>query len=134
MKIFRALAATIGISLCFSFSGCGTPTVEQLVPNISQVSPQTIAAGSSSLTMKVVGTNFTSKTVILWNGSQLATSVIDSNTLAAPVQSNSLTLPGTAHVQVQNNNTGEASQSVPVMIASPGTSVATLAISTTSLP
>jgi hypothetical protein len=133
LKIVRAFWASIGVSFLLFSLGCGTPAIHQLVPNISQVLPQTIAVGSSSLTMKVVGTNFTDNAVILWNGSQLSTSMVDANTLAAPVQGGSLATAGTAHVQVQNSETGEESQAVQVMIASPGSGVATLAISTTSL-
>jgi Putative Ig domain len=140
LRIFRALVATIGIAVCFSNLGCGSPAAVQAssevtaTPSISQVLPQTIPVGSTSVTMKVTGTNFTSQTVILWNGGKLATSVVDSNTLAAAVQGGSFMVPGTAQVQVQDSQTGKESAAVPVVIASPGTSVTPLAISTTSVP
>jgi hypothetical protein len=49
-------------------------TVEAVssVPSIRQVLAQTIAAGSRSVTMKVVGTNFPNNVVILWNGTLAA--------------------------------------------------------------
>jgi hypothetical protein len=137
LKIFRALVVTIGITLCFISLGCGTTTTVQATgetsPSISQVIPQSVLVGSGNVTMKVMGSNFTSQTVILWNGSQLATSVIDSNTLAASVQGGSFMVPGTAHVQVQDSQTGQESGSLSVVIASSGTSAAPLVISTTSL-
>ena len=140
MRIFRALVATIGIAMCFSNLGCGSPAAVQASTevaatlSISQVLPQSIPVGSGSVTMKVMGSNFTSQTVILWNGSQLATSVIDSNTLAASVQGGSFMVPGTAHVQVQDSQTGQESSAVAVMIAPSGTTIAPLAVSTTSVP
>jgi hypothetical protein len=85
--------------------------------------------------MKVIGTNFTNQTVILWNGAQLATSMLDANTLAASILGGSLATPGTAHVQVQNPQTGEASAAVPVTIAPLFVTLpSVLAITTTALP
>jgi len=107
----------------------------QLVPSITQVSPQTIPTGATSVTMMVTGTNFTNQAVILWNGTQLATSVIDANTLSAPILGASLSNPGTAHVQVQNPQTGESSQSIAVTIAPLYVTLpSVLAITTSALP
>jgi hypothetical protein len=134
-----ALKTTV-TSACFAFllfcAGCGSGLVETSgIPNISQVLPQTITAGSKSVTMKVVGTNFTNKAVILWNGSVLTTSVVDSNTLSGTVGANSLALPSTAQLQVQDPTSKTASQAVSVTIAAAGAQGAssTLAIPATSL-
>jgi hypothetical protein len=60
--------------------------------------------------------------------------MVDSNTLSGSIQGGSLAVPGTAQLQVQNSQTGQASQSVPVSIVSSGTNVTLpLAISSTSL-
>ncbi len=60
--------------------------------------------------------------------------MVDSNTLSGAIQGGSLAVPGTAQLQVQNSQTGQASQSVPVSIVSSGTNVALpLGISATSL-
>jgi hypothetical protein len=67
--------------------------------------------------MQVTGTNFTNQAVILWNGAQLTTSMINANTLAASIQGGNLATPGTANVQVQIPQTGVSSQAVPVTIA-----------------
>jgi len=135
LKISKAVIASVGISAGLFFLGCGSTVVEPLgAPSISAVLPQTITAGSSAVTMKVVGTNFTTNAVILWNGGKLATTVVDSTTVSGAIQGGSLAVPGTAQVQVQNTQTGQASQSVPISIVSTGTNVALpLAISTTSL-
>ena len=135
MKILKAITVGVGLSASLFFLGCGSTVVEPLsAPSISAVLPQTITAGSGAVTVKVVGTNFTNSAVILWNGSKLATTVIDSTTVSGSIQGGSLAVPGTAQVQVQNTQTGQASQSVPISIVSSGTNVALpLAISTTSL-
>ncbi len=136
MKILKAIGVTLGIAACFYSLGCGTTEVETLAaPSISAVLPQTIAAGSSSVTMKVVGTNFTANAVILWNGGKLATTMIDPNTLSGSIQGGNLAVPGTAQLQVQNSETGQASQSVPISIISSNTTVPLpLAIAVPTIP
>jgi Putative Ig domain len=117
LRIYRAIFTVVGFSLCFFYLGCTASEITQLAPSISQVSPQTIPAGTSSVTISVTGTNFTNQAVILWNGSQLATSMAGATTLTASVQGGTLATPGTAHVQVQDAQTGAASQTLPVTIA-----------------
>ena len=120
--------------LCF---GCGAGLVQPAAtPSITQVMPATIVAGSQNVTMKVTGNNLTNQAVILWNGSALATSMVDSNTLAGTVSSSSLAKPSTAQLQVQNTATMELSSAVPVVITPPASSQTTspLSVSTASLP
>jgi hypothetical protein len=136
-KLSQAIAATVSFALLHLCLGCGSGLVQvQATPSISQVVPQTIAAGSKNLTIKVSGTNFTSDSVILWNGSAIATSVVDSNTLSSPLASNIVATPSTVQLQVQNTVTKASSTSVPVVITSPatGASVSPLSLLTTSLP
>ena len=133
MRILRALAAVIGISLCFVYLGCGNPA---LIPTISQVLPQTITAGSSSATVQVTGKYFSNEAVVLWNGTQLSTSMVDGQHLSATVQGSSLAAPAMAQVQVQDNLTGQHSAPVSVRIAAANTTSSTtssLAITTTAL-
>jgi hypothetical protein len=136
LRILKAIVAGIGFTACLFSLGCGTNVVEPLAaPSISTVLPQTITAGSSAVTLKVVGTNFTQNAVILWNGSKLTTSMVDANTLSGSIQGGSIAVPGTAQLQVQNSQTGQSSQIVPVSIVSSGTNVALpLQISPTTLP
>jgi len=72
-KLLRAITATASFAFLLFFLGCGAGLVQVgTTPSISQVVPQTIAAGSKNLTIKVSGTNFTSESVILWNGNALS--------------------------------------------------------------
>jgi Putative Ig domain len=111
------------------------PQQTAATPNITQVNPQTIPAGSQSMTLKVTGTNFPNQAAILWNGAALTTTVVDANTLSGTIGSSSLSTPGTAKLQVQNTQTMQESQPVSVTIAdaSPG-SPSALIISLTPLP
>jgi hypothetical protein len=132
---FKTIAAFASFSLLFHCLGCGSGITQQAVttqsaavPSITQVLPRTIKAGSQSTTLTVSGTNFAAQAVILWNGAALATTVVSANTLTGTIGSSSLTTPSTAQLQVQNTQTMQESQAVPVVIAPP------LLISTATLP
>jgi hypothetical protein len=117
-KLLKITVASVSFVFILFCVGCGSGLVETSgTPSISQILPQTITAGSKSVTMKVVGTNFTNQAVILWNGAPLATSVVDSNTLSSTIGSSSLAQPSTAQLQVQNAGTKAASQIMSVIIA-----------------
>ncbi|MGH9725589.1 MAG: IPT/TIG domain-containing protein, partial [Candidatus Acidiferrales bacterium] len=104
MGKFRTITACIGASIIFFCLGCGVVAIPVggASPSISQVYPQTIAAGSQSTTLKVMGSNFNGAAVIQWNGNALPTSVVDANTLAASVQSSDLASPSVVALTVHN--------------------------------
>lgn len=136
----KTIAAGIGISFLTLCVGCGVVAIPIAAPSISQVLPQTVAAGSKGLTMKVVGANFSKQAVILWNGKSLPTSVVDSDTLTTTVQSSSIASPAVVQLKVQNMQTGAESNTAKLMVTSNGSNspsepaAPTLAISTSSLP
>ncbi len=87
------------------------------------------------MTLQVTGTNFPSQAAILWNGARLATTAVNANTLTSTIGSSSLANPGTAQLQVQNVDTMQESQSVPVTIVVPNSgSPSPLTISISPLP
>ncbi len=116
----RKLSSYLGI-IFFIFSiGCGSSLVQEMAtPSISQILPQPIPAGAGDTTLTVVGANFNSQTVILWNNSALATTPVSSSTVSVAVPAARLAQPGTVNVQVQNGSAGAASVSVPLAIVSP---------------
>ena len=78
--------------------GSGTPT-----PIITSVSPNSITAGSPDTTITVLGTGFTSSSVVQWNGANLNTSVANGNgaiSLQATVPAADLASEGAATVKV----------------------------------
>jgi hypothetical protein len=138
LAYIKTISSLFFITLCFFYLGCGTSVVQQLVsPSISQILPQSLTAGASDTTVSVVGANFTSQTVAIWNGSALSTTVADASNLSVTVPAAALASVGTAQVQVQNSQTGLPSSAVSVTIASPLVSngkKASLAINTPSFP
>ncbi len=82
-----------------------------------------------------MGTNFPAQAAILWNGSPLTTTTIDSNTLSGTVVSSSIATPATVQLKVQNTQTMQTSAAVPLVIAAANTnSPSPLTISLTPLP
>ena len=133
MHTLRVSCITITFYFCLFCLGCGSgmgflPTN----PQISQISPQTIQAGTQATTIKVTGTNFQNQSVILWNGGTLTTSVVDSNTLAATVGGQILSTPGVAQLKVQNGQ-GEESAAMPVNVTASGSTSPQLTISSSTL-
>ena len=133
LRILKTIGATIGVVISFFYLGCGSMQVAQAgIPNISQVMPLTLLAGSTGATVQITGSNFSSNTVVLWNGGPLNTTVINDTTLASPVESANLAMPGVAQLSVRNSITGVSSPAVQLTIRSATRNV--LSIATTSLP
>jgi hypothetical protein len=140
-KVFKAIATSASSSLLFYCLGCTSGTTGQsatqqqqtATPSITQVTPQTIKAGSQSTTLKITGTNFPTQAAILWNGSAITTKTVDSNTLSGTIGSSSIATPGTVQLKVQNTQTMQESAAVPLVIA-PADSGSPLTISLTPLP
>jgi len=133
--MLKRLWAGIGVSACLLYLGCGSvPLAEAGIPVISQVIPDAVTAGASNTTLQIVGANITDQTVVLWNGTQLPTTMVDNTTVASPVESASLAVPGTVELQLLNSITGKTSQSVEFKIGSGPNKASALVIATTSLP
>ncbi len=133
-KVLKTIVTSIGISIYLPIVGCGNPGLSQsTAPSISQILPQTIAVGTQSQIIRVVGDHFTDKAAILWNGHALPTTVVDANTLSGAVEGSNLATPATVQLKVQNLQNGEQSQPVPVTVTAPATS-SNLVISSAVLP
>ncbi len=72
-------------------------------PVINSLNPSTATAGGPAFTLTVNGAGFAAGSVVQWNGSALATSVVSSTQLTAPVLANLIATPGTAQVTVLSN-------------------------------
>ena len=93
-------------------------------PTISSISPNTAVAGSSSVTMTVTGSNFTSGAVVTFNGSSLATTFISATQLRATVPTANLTAAGTFAVGA-SESTGN-SNTVTFTVTNPVPTVTTM--------
>jgi uncharacterized repeat protein (TIGR01451 family) len=128
----QATAATLAITVTNAAPGGGTSPAASLVvspptptPVITTVNPTQFIISSSPAAMQVVGTGFTTKSVVQWNGTSLATSYYTNGStviyLLATVPASLLTTATTASVTVSSPT------------ANPGTSNA-ISVSVTNPP
>jgi hypothetical protein len=76
------------------------------MPNVTQISPSLIQAGSSTTTLTVDGTGFTSGSNILWNGQTLPTTFVSAGQMTATVDSSLIQNLGWAQVSVTTPTPG----------------------------
>lgn len=75
-----------------------------VAPTLSRVTPGSASAGGRDVTLVVQGFNFRIDSVVLWNGSPLATTFVDGHHLQANVPGRLLARTGKNFVQVRNLN------------------------------
>jgi hypothetical protein len=75
----------------------------EVTPTISSLNPSGATAGGPAFTLTVNGAGFTAGAAVQWNGAALATNVISSTQLTAPVLANLIATPGTVQVSVLTN-------------------------------
>ena len=89
------------------------------VPGITSTIPSNINAGASSFTITINGNNFTSSSVIYWNGTALTTTYISSTQISANVPSSSIATAGNANITVNNPSPGGGTTSPIVFTINP---------------
>jgi hypothetical protein len=86
--------------------GAGTQTVQLVidnpVPAITSLSPNTAIAGGSGFTLTVTGKNFLSTSVVKWAGSVRATTFVGATELTATILATDIAKGGTFAVTVTN--------------------------------
>jgi len=81
-------------------------------PSVTQLSPSLIQSGSSTTTLTVDGTGFTSGSSILWNGQALPTTFVSSGQMTATVDSSLINQLGWAQVSVTTPTPGGGQSAV----------------------
>ena len=75
-------------------------------PTITALSPTSVPVGSADFTLTVSGNNFTQTSVVMWNGTALATTYVAAATLSATIPAADAAAITTAKVTVSNAATG----------------------------
>jgi uncharacterized repeat protein (TIGR01451 family) len=95
-------------------------TINNPVPTISGLSPDSAIAGSPGFNLTVIGTNFVSGSTVYWNGSVLPTTFVSSTQLTAAVAAADIATAGTSSVTVVNPEPGGGpSKAYTFLIADP---------------
>lgn len=71
-------------------------------PSITSISPTSATAGAAGFVLALNGNDFSSNAVVVWNGSPLTTSFVNSNQLTAIISATQIAQPDTAAVYVYN--------------------------------
>ncbi len=77
-------------------------TINNPVPSISAISPDSVTAGASDFTLTVNGANFISISSVTFNGRALSTTYVSTTQLRATVPASAVTTAGTFSVTVAN--------------------------------
>ena len=122
MRPIASLSASVPLLFLISV-GCGNPShnpnlangplrgVTSSPPSITNLLPNSAPVNAVPFTMEVDGTNFDTNAQVVWNGTPLFTTFVNSQQLFADLTSTNLMLAGTIQVYVRtdglNSNTVE---------------------------
>lgn len=81
------------------------------VPALTTLGSSSVAAGGAAFALSVQGSNFVSGSVVRWNGSARATSVVSATQLTASIPASDIAQPGTAQIEVANPAPGGGTSS-----------------------
>ncbi|RZL16177.1 MAG: T9SS type A sorting domain-containing protein [Hymenobacter sp.] len=102
-----------------------TVTVPNPAPTLASLTPAMAAAGSGPLTITVSGTGFSTSSVVSFNGTALATTLVSATQLTAVVPASSLTATGTYAVTVTNPAPGGGTSAAATFtVAAPAPTIA----------
>jgi hypothetical protein len=99
-----ALAIVLLTGLCAGCSGGGgggTPApAPNPMPALSSIAPATAIPGAGAFTLTATGSNFSSASVLNWNGSPRATTFVSATSLTAQILASDIASGGSAAVTV----------------------------------
>jgi hypothetical protein len=87
-------------------SAASSFAVNNPVPTLIKISPNSAEHGGASFTLTATGSNYVSASIIEWKGTKLTTTFVNSTTLTATVPSADIKTAGTATVTVVNPTPG----------------------------
>ena len=90
-------------------------TAVSVAPTLTSISPNTVIAGSSNLTVTATGTNFVSTSTINWNGTPLTTTFVNATSLTAIIPATNLSTTGTDSIKIETSGVG-TSASLPFTV------------------
>ena len=91
-----------------------------VIPTLTLVNPQSVAAAGNGFTLSLTGTNFTSSSIVLWAGQQHPTTYVSPTQLTALISAADIANSGSASVAVFNPALGGGlSNSIFVAIGIP---------------
>ncbi len=78
------------------------PLIDNPVPSLSTLMPNSATAGQPGFTLTVNGSNFVNGSVVRWNNADRATTFVHSDQVTASIPASDIATPGSANVTVFN--------------------------------
>jgi hypothetical protein len=103
---FIARTSFIGICLLWMLLSMAGNVAAQSVPTLGGILPHTTTPGGPGFVLTALGSNYTSNSVIQWNGFDRATTYVDEHELRANILAGDIASPGTAAVAVSTPGVG----------------------------
>lgn len=100
-----------GLTVSLSGTGTAPAPVNNPVPTLTAIAPETAAAGSAAFNLTVTGTNFTQGSVVRWNGNARTTTFASATSLTAAITAADIASAGTASITVFNPTPGGGASS-----------------------
>jgi Bacterial Ig-like domain (group 3)/Protein of unknown function (DUF1573)/Beta-propeller repeat len=113
-------------------SSIASPQDVNAAPILATLLPASATAGGAGFTLTLNGTNFLPSSTVIWNGTALAVTYINSTQLTVPVPASALAASGAAGVTVTNPGPGGGSSSLAFAIVPPVTAPMTSVVTLTS--
>ena len=118
---------TVFVSSSSQTSNPATFTVNNPVPSIASLVPNTATAGGPAFTLTVNGGSLVAGAQVLWNGSARTTTFVNAGQVTAAITAADIATAGTAQVSVSNPGPGGgASGTLPFAIDNPVPALTTL--------
>jgi hypothetical protein len=111
-------------------------------PVVSSITPTSATAGGPGFALTVSGSNFSTGSIVLWNGSSITTTYVSATQLQGTIPGGLIAAAGTAQVAVYTPGRSGGTSNLVAFTINPATTTTTtttttgtpLAITTTSLP
>ena len=114
------------LDVSWLLAGCGgggyhspPPSPSNPVPTITSLSPNSVAAGSTTFTLIVTGTNFLSSSMVQWNGSARPTMFASGTQVQGQISAADVAASGSVNVTVLNPSPGGGTSSAASFAISP---------------
>jgi hypothetical protein len=115
-------------------SSVATSAISNPVPHVGSISPTSTPKGGSDFQLTVNGQGFTEGSVVLWNGSALATTYTAGLALTATVPAADLASSGTASITVHNPAPGGGTSNAIKFTVAPLASLLSFSSSAVTFP
>jgi hypothetical protein len=94
--------------------------IEDPLPSLTSLVPSSAHTGDPGFTLSVIGIRFISGAVVVWEGSDRATSFVNNNEITTSISTADLSTPKTVQISVRNPD-GGISNSLEFVISNPPT-------------